>query len=443
MKRSGLSKATGGFFRATKNVEIESGSEDDEREKGTGKGNAEIEETPAEKKLRLAKEYISQLKGGAKEVDEQILEDKREAAGRLFRAAADEMQKFIDGGEFETRLAKNGHKKAPTVVVLAPDNIHIYSGGKDGSVFKWISHPLDHMRRVASTYGGRKEIEFAGHQSAVLALSVNTAGDVVASGDEKGKIILWDERLKKLHHFSEHKKAITGLAFRRMNSQLFSSSADRSVKVWDTESRSYIETLFGHQDAVQSVDANTRERVISAGGRDNTIRIFKVPEETQLIYRGHQGSIDCVALLSDEHFVSGGDDGAINYWTTARKKPICVVRNAHSGGWITALGAAINSDVFASGGVDGHVRLWRLTAEKSRIQQFHNLPLVGVINSLRISGDHRTICAAVAQENRLGRWNVQKNAKNAIWVLRLGKCSRESSESESSESESSEQSGSE
>ena len=59
----------------------------------------------------------------------------------------------------------------------------------------------------------RKEIEFAGHQSAVLALSVNSAGDVVASGDEKGKIILWDERLKKLHHFSEHKKAITGNAY--------------------------------------------------------------------------------------------------------------------------------------------------------------------------------------------------------------------------------------
>ena len=155
MKRSGLSKATGGFFRATKNVEIESGSEDDEPEKGIGKGNAEIEETPAEKKLRLAKEYISQLKGGDKEIDEQILEDKREAAGRLFRPAADGMQNFINENEFETRLAKNGHKKAPTVVVLAPDNIHIYSGGKDGSVFKWIAHPLEQMRRVASTYGGR------------------------------------------------------------------------------------------------------------------------------------------------------------------------------------------------------------------------------------------------------------------------------------------------
>lgn len=32
----------------------------------------------------------------------------------------------------------------------------------------------------------------------------------------------------------------------------------------------------------------------------------------------------------------------------------------------------------------------------------------GIVNSLRISSDFRLICAAVAQENRLGRWMVNK-----------------------------------
>lgn len=76
-----------------------------------------------------------------------------------------------------------------------------------------------------------------------------------------------------------------GLVFRRLSGQLFSCSSDKTVKVWDVESRSYIETLFGHQDTVQAIDANTREKAITAGGRDNTIRIFKIPEETQLVYR--------------------------------------------------------------------------------------------------------------------------------------------------------------
>lgn len=58
-----------------------------------------------------------------------------------------------------------------------------------------------------------------------------------------------------------------------------------SYLVFDLESKSYIETLFGHQDAVQAIDANLKERCITAGGRDNTIRVFKIPEETQLLYR--------------------------------------------------------------------------------------------------------------------------------------------------------------
>ena len=94
------------------------------------------------------------------------------------------------------------------------------------------------------------------------------------------------------------------------------------------------------------------------------------------LFRGHHGSIDCIALLSDEYFISGGDDGAINYWSTKRKKPICVVRNAHGGTWITALGALLNSDVFISGAADGFLRVWRPSADRSRIEQFHSIKAV-------------------------------------------------------------------
>ena len=79
---------------------------------------------------------------------------------------------------------------------------------------------------------------------------------------------------------------------------------------------------------------------------------------------------------SDEYFISGGDDGAINYWSTKRKKPICVVRNAHGGTWITAISALINSDVFISGAADGFIRVWRPTSDRSRIEQFHKIKAV-------------------------------------------------------------------
>ena len=49
---------------------------------------------------------------------------------------------------------------------------------------------------------------------------------------------------------------------------------------------SYIETVFGHQDAVMSIDAMMKERAVSVGGRDNTVRVWKIVEESQFVYTG-------------------------------------------------------------------------------------------------------------------------------------------------------------
>ena len=89
-----------------------------------------------------------------------------------------------------------------------------------------------------------------------------------------------------------HRGAITGLAFRRAQSaQLFSASDDRTVKVWDADEQLYIDTLYGHQAAVLAVAANNKERCVTVGA-DRTLRVWKILEESQLIFHGHRATID-------------------------------------------------------------------------------------------------------------------------------------------------------
>jgi hypothetical protein len=115
----------------------------------------------------------------------------------------------------------------------------------------------------------------------------------------------------------------------------------------------YVETLFGHQDHVLSLDALRGETCVSVGGRDKTVRYWKIVEESQLVFRGGgrsrvrevlegglrgddegddvddpmdgdvnpkskekestrkciEGSIECVAMIDETTFVSGGDSG--------------------------------------------------------------------------------------------------------------------------------------
>ena len=147
------------------------------------------------------------------------------------------------------------------------------------------------------------------------------------------------------------------MAFRKGTNQLYSGSFDRTVKVYDLSSSvmGYVETLFGHQDHVLGLDALRGENCVSVGCRDKTLRYWKIAEETQIVLRGGgrsrirevldggllgddegddvneeegmelggskgkgkakgdnkfvEGSLECVAMVDETTFLSGGDSG--------------------------------------------------------------------------------------------------------------------------------------
>ena len=86
-----------------------------------------------------------------------------------------------------------------------------------------------------------------------------------------------------------------------------------------------METLFGHQDSICGIDCGSRERCITVGGRDATARLWKIVEESQLVFNGPQSSLDCVKLLNEEHWVTAGEDGHLAVWGVQKKKPLALV----------------------------------------------------------------------------------------------------------------------
>ena len=48
---------------------------------------------------------------------------------------------------------------------------------------------------------------------------------------------------------------------------------------------------------------------MTCGGRDTSCRVWKLVEESQLVFSGHRDSIDCIRLINEEHWVTGGQDG--------------------------------------------------------------------------------------------------------------------------------------
>ncbi|VDM29294.1 unnamed protein product [Toxocara canis] len=152
------------------------------------------------------------------------------------------------------------------------------------------------------------------HKGQILALAISPQDRFLVSGGVDATIRVWNfASLELIKELTGHKNAITGLAFRLDSQQLFSCSRDRSVKAWDLDQMGYVDTMFGHVDGVTDIDVLSRERVLTCGGQDRTVRIWKVAEESQLVFNGFSFSvsIDCVAFINDEHFLSGSADGFV------------------------------------------------------------------------------------------------------------------------------------
>uniref|UniRef100_A0A8C5ES16 U3 small nucleolar RNA-interacting protein 2 n=1 Tax=Gouania willdenowi TaxID=441366 RepID=A0A8C5ES16_GOUWI len=366
----------------------------------------EYDETPQEKKLRLAKLYLDQLK---EEEENKAEEDSFETdliAGRLQEEVLEQK------GQLQRLIAKDlvppepsdirvfrGHKLPVTCLVISPDDKSIFSAAKDCSIIKcW--------QKLHTVPGGRKGTESAiWSHSPILCMDISSDGKYLATGDMNKLIMIWEAATcKHLYKFTGHKGPVSGLSFRRGSHDLYSASHDRSVKVWNVDENAYVETLFGHQDSITGIDSLSRERCVTAGGRDRTVRVWKIAEESQLVFHGHEGSIDFVwtlRLRSKQAHGCHGDSG---------------LEQPH---WVASVAALQNSDTVASGSHNSQVNVWKCGPGYRGLQLLFSVPVSGFVNSLKFSASGQFLVAGVGQEHRLGRWWRTKEAKNGIYVIPL------------------------
>lgn len=453
------------------------------------------DETAAERRLKLTERYLENVRADvagdegqsigfdAEDVDRDLIsarlkEDAAEEKARLYRHIA----AGLDYGKAANSLFR-ADTLASTGVACCPP--FAYTVSKDMTLVKWklVAPPWTYEgkvgkgvqaprrkkpKQVAYTKGNKSrghEKGYQHHVADVLCVAASADGKFVATGGADRRLIVWDApTLKPLKVFMQHRDAVTGLAFRGKTNQMFSASKDRTIKIWSLNELAYVETLFGHQDEVVDVAAvgGATERCISVGARDRTARLWKVVEESQLVFRGGggggsksaagtstdaggivppktlEGTLDRVVQLDSHLFVTGSDNGALSLYALHKKKPLHIYSLAHgydppisveqssaelepqnhktSGQatprWITALACVPYSDLFLSGSWDGYVRAWKISDDQKKIES------VGVLG--RAPASLETATSGDVQMADASSETLQRGVINDLAVFERG-----------------------
>ncbi|KAI9203365.1 uncharacterized protein BJ171DRAFT_562286 [Polychytrium aggregatum] len=119
-----------------------------------------------------------------------------------------------------------------------------------------------------------------------------------------------------LSQYVGHKSIVTDVHFTKDDAFIVSSSYDRTVKVWNSQSASCEKTLSGHSDAINSSDVSFDSRYICSGSADCTIRIWDFNTGDCLAtIKKHQKWVKVVRFSLDARYIaSGGLDKKIYLW---------------------------------------------------------------------------------------------------------------------------------
>jgi len=384
----------------------------------------EFFETPDEKRVRLAKEYLGKL-GAEKpgeDIQQQLSRDVNDQAKRTKVIVED-----VKLGE--QRIHKQGHRFAVTCVCLSSDDTTAYTGGKDCTVVRWDVE----TGKKAVFPGSRNRFDCGGHFEQVLSVCLIEPRSLLASVGVDRVVRFWDHRAPHRSTcqdtLSGHTGSITGVVAEADGSQLYTSSMDKSLKLWDLRTKRCVDTLFGHVSGIGCMDMFTKGRPVT-GGTDKTVRLWKVDKETHLMFNRHAYAVDAVTVADQDRFLSGSQDGNIHLWSHASKKPLATAALG-ANHWITALSAVRRGNVVFGGTVDGKLRCWRFgrgpavgeeqtPGDKGLLRMTEVMEPVsvpGCINAIAVG--RKVVACAVGKEHRLGRWYYDRSQKNGLLLMPL------------------------
>src|SRR5205085_185873 len=158
---------------------------------------------------------------------------------KLATASADKTARIWSAADGKTLATLGGHTGPVQCVSLSKDASRVATGSADQSVRFWD----------AAT--GRELQRFSVPRAPLVGVALLADDKSVVSAGADHAIHVWTPAAARI--FAGHAGPIFQVAAHPKGAQVYTASADKTVKAFDVNSGNVLQTLTGHTDAVRSV----------------------------------------------------------------------------------------------------------------------------------------------------------------------------------------------
>lgn len=225
----------------------------------------------------------------------------------------------------EHNVGKSSTVTAELLRTLKPHTSPVITSAIDISGTLLATGGADGVIKVWDVREGYLTHTFRGHNGVISALNFF---EVAAAGKEQDGDNL-DKNRRKGHRKSaaQEDERMTGVietnAATNTIFRLASGDEDGKIRVWDLHKRKSIASLESHVSVVRALDFSSQENVLVSGSRDKTAilwdaRTWKVRKVIPVLER-----VECLGFLLEGILIyTGGESGKVRIWSTNSGKEV-------------------------------------------------------------------------------------------------------------------------